>query len=61
MQKVKNNDMSTIQSYVYTNPFLDNLSTNPKHKQDLYTVGIVTNINTLKEGEVKYSWNELDV
>ena len=61
MQKIKNNNLSIIESYIYTNPFLDNLSTNPKHKQDLYTVGIVSNIDTLKEGEVKYSWNELDV
>lgn len=61
MQKIKNNNMSTIESYVYTDPFLDNLSTNPTHKQNSYTVGIISNIETLKEGDVKYSWRELDI
>lgn len=63
MQKIKNNDISNIESYVYTDPFLDNMETTPIviSKKNLYTIGIITNIKIIKVDNIIYSWKELEI
>jgi hypothetical protein len=57
MQKIKNNNISIIESYVYTDPFLQYMQSTKTI--NLYTVGIITNITTLKTDNIIYSWNEI--
>jgi len=59
LQKVKYQNLNNIESYVYTDPFLNNLKSSPTTKVDTYTTGFVTDITTLELGDVKYSWHEI--
>ena len=52
-----NDPNATIQTYVYDKPFLKNLSV--EHSSNKYVVGEITNIKTLSEIEIKYTWSEL--
>jgi hypothetical protein len=58
MQKIKNNNYNSIETYVYIDSFIDNISTTPVHKSTLYTLGVISNISIISLKEIKYSWNE---
>lgn len=56
MQKCKNNDLSNIQTFVYTQPFLASVKSEIHNNK--FIVGQVKNIMVLKSSEVKYTWAE---
>ena len=52
MQKVKDNNYTDIQTYYYSNNFVDSLES----KNNKFIVGKLTNIQILRNGELKYHW-----
>jgi hypothetical protein len=56
MQKVKSNNLSNIQTYVYSDPFLENM-TGPS-LNNKYSIGYVVNIELLGVDELRYKWKE---
>jgi hypothetical protein len=63
MNKNKINDISNIQTYVYTNPFLQNMPhyiNKPKYSGK-YSVGKISNVVVFSLVDIKYRWDTLDV
>ena len=56
MEKIKTNNITNIQTYVYTRPFLQDVDS--KSSSHTYTVGRITDIIYLRAQEIKYKWNE---
>lgn len=56
MQKTKTNQLSNINGYVYTSPFVDHF--NIPSKNNKYSIGRITNIELLGSPDVQYEWAE---
>lgn len=61
MQKIKNNDISNIESFIYIDPFVQHMHTTPLNNKNMYIVGAISNIKTIKVEEIIYSWNKLSI
>lgn len=59
MLKAKNNDLTNLQIYKYTSPFIEHV--NYVGKSNNYTVCRVTGINLLDTSDVKYKWIEMNI
>lgn len=59
MQKAKNNNLTDLQIYKYTSPFIENVESHPKTNK--YTVSRVVGITLLDTAEVKYKWAEFHI
>lgn len=55
MKKVKDNDIDNIQTYIYTNPFLEAIYSNSSNT-DKYIVSQVTELNNATSTNVSYKW-----
>jgi hypothetical protein len=61
MEKMKNNTLTDIQTYVYTNPFLNSISKVNVIETNKYIVSQVVALDTLNSGETLYQWRELSL
>lgn len=59
MTKVKNNDISYIQTYKYDSPFLNHIQNKFTHNK--FTVGKISEVNTLSTRDFKYKWTDFNV
>jgi hypothetical protein len=59
MEKAHLGNLTDLQVYVYSDPFLANIETSCKSNK--YTVGRVTNIKLLGIQDVKYAWHDYGV
>ncbi len=59
MNKVKNNDLSFIQTYKYDSPFLNHIQNKFTHNK--FTIGKISDINTLSVRDFKYKWNDFKI
>lgn len=59
MEKVKNNNLSDLQIYVYTNPFLDSITHSAR--TDKYDICEVVGIQKLNSEETRYQWKEIEI
>jgi hypothetical protein len=61
MYKNKTNNVTDIQTYVYTNPFLENMDNyiNNSGKNNGYTVGIVSDIKVFSLDNIKYNFDPI--
>ncbi len=57
MQKIEDEALWNINTYIYTKPFLQDLDSRYSHSNvNEYTIGRITNINHMSAGELKYQW-----
>lgn len=54
MKKVEDEALWNINTYIYTKPFLQDLDSHVKSNE--YTIGRITDINHMSQGELKYKW-----
>jgi len=61
MYKNKMNNVTDIQTYIYTNPFLENMDNyiNNSGKNNGYTVGIVSDIKVFSLDNIKYNFDPI--
>jgi hypothetical protein len=59
MQKAASNDFTNLQTYVYTNPFLDSFSKNTHSNK--YIVSQVVGLDNLDSVEAHYKWREISL
>lgn len=55
MQKVKNNDLTNVETYYYDDPFIDGIATNVDAKKVI--AGKVESIQRLSNEQIKYTWS----
>ena len=59
MTKLKNNDLSSIQTYKYDSPFLNHIQNKFNHNK--FTIGKISNIVSLTVRDLKYKWNDFKI
>jgi len=59
MQKIVSNNMDSIQTYVYTYPFLESVKQTSSSITDKYVVAEVIGLVTVSAPNVSYEWREL--
>ena len=56
MKKIKDNELWNINTYMYTQPFMQDLDSS--HASNEYTIGRIIDIDHIKAGEIKYRWSD---
>lgn len=59
MTKLKNNDLSSIQTYKYDSPFLNHIQNRFNHNK--FTIGKISIITSLTVRDLKYKWNDFKI
>jgi hypothetical protein len=61
MQKAAANDFTNLQTYIYTNPFLETFSNKNAPVTDKYIVSQVVGLDNLDSTEAHYKWREISI